>query len=66
VRKAAARQLRNWRRPPAGKVPELLGEEAMRAMRRAARWLLFGSIEAASQAGWSEIMLLEAAAELER
>lgn len=38
----------------------------MRAMRRAARWLLFGSIEAASQAGWSEIMLLEAAAELER
>ncbi len=38
----------------------------MRAMRRAARWLLFGSIEEASIAGWSETMLIEAAEELER
>lgn len=66
VRKQAARQLREWRRPPPGKTPELLGEEALRAMRRAARWLLFGSIEEASVAGWSETMLIEAAEELER
>lgn len=66
MRKQAARQLRQWQRPPAGRAPEVWGEEALRAMRRAARWLLFGTIEEASVAGWSETMLLAAAEELER